>query len=119
MKTFTILLLGALSTACGVLVPACTLAPNAAITVTVRDSTTSDPVVPDTVIAARWDGLYADTVVSADGLSPIALAFGHSGAYRLTVAASGYRTWTREWIHVSGDDCGHPKTVAVSVRLQK
>jgi len=84
-----------------------------AITVTIVDALTSQPIPGGALVIAR-DGAYADT---AAGQPPLYfMAYERSGTYSVSVASPGYRPWNLEGLVVMRDRC-HVKTVPLAARL--
>lgn len=98
----------------------CTAVAVAALDVTVVAANSG--AAPSSAIAAVVrDGTYRDSVAypAAPRSGPVHLylAYARPGTYSLLLSAAGYRDWTRDSIVVAGDECGHPRTVAVPVSL--
>ena len=93
------------------------------LVISVLDSATREPLGPGTLIVVR-DGAYADTARAflphgvGGEAQRFAFAFERRGTYDVTVERSGYRTWRRNGVRVSGDEC-HVRTVELTALLQR
>ena len=102
--------------------PVCTTDVRPGLVVSVLDSASRDPLGPGMLVVVR-DGAYADTARTflphpIEGvLQRFAFAFERRGTYDVTVERSGYRTWRRDGVRVSGDEC-HVRTVELTALLQ-
>ena len=110
MKVLWTSLAGILITGCGgaesVTVPNCGESSGPAITVTLLDARSDEPVQNQAFVVAR-DGAYADTSRGVEpGFPTYALAYDRPGAYTVTVNASGYQQWQRGPFIVSQTPCG-------------
>jgi len=95
------------------------------INVTIVDSLTEAP--PSSAVLIAHSGVFVDSVGPTEpmqltaGAPPVLLlstAGERKGTYDLTVRAPGYRTWTRNGVRVTADEC-HVHPVAITARLQK
>ena len=89
------------------------------ITVTVVDSVSGAFAAPGATVIAS-DGAYADSVIvpnTASASGGIGLAGERAGTYTVTVRKAGYKTWTKNGIVVTKDEC-HVKGVAITAKLQ-
>jgi hypothetical protein len=69
------------------------------------------------------DGAYADSVVMpvypGDPYNgPVALAYERRGTYTVSVRATGYATWMKSGVVVTGDQC-HVTTASLTARLAR
>lgn len=92
----------------------CTDELRVAITVVVRDAVT-DGLLGSAPTAIRTDGQYREVLDEALADSASAahelVFWGRPGTYDVEVRAAGYRTWRKDDVRVSGDNCGHPQGV--------
>lgn len=107
---------------CDGIVAPCTDEARFGISVEVVDAATGGPVLSASIFAAARDGAYADSVrfSNADRPDPVtALGFAveRDGVYDLEITATGYSSWNRGGVRVSGGRC-HVETVRLTASLQ-
>ncbi len=92
------------------------------ISITLTDSITGGPVIADEITAIATSSHYADTLqfsnVRPDPLTQLVIVEDRAGTYSLVVAASQFKTWSRDGIRVSSGRC-HVNPVTLAVRLQR
>lgn len=68
------------------------------------------------------NGGRTDTVTTPFGnpsSSTYLVGFGRSGQFDLLIKAAGYHDWTMNGVSVSADQCGVPREVSITARLQR
>jgi hypothetical protein len=98
----------------------CTAEARPALMVGLADSLTGATTGFTSVTIRAIDGAYADSIVMPtypDQFNgPVPLAYERKGTYTVSVSASGFATWTKSGIVVTGDQC-HVSTVPVTAKL--
>ena len=112
LRILAIVIASGAGTACG-LTPVCTLEARPGISAVVRDSVTGAGLAVGTIAVAR-EGVFLDTLRGVDSL--LWGVYERAGTYQLQVSRSGYQSWSRNGVRVSGGDC-HVETARVLVLL--
>src|SRR5688572_8191453 len=105
---------------CDLYGPVCTDIAIPAISVTVNDSTTNQPVSAGNLMVVAKTTTYSDTLratITPNNSIVWALAYEHPGNYTVEVSVSGYHPWSVNNILVVKDEC-HVQTRTVTARLQ-
>lgn len=118
MKSIIPLIIGLALAACDTFGVVCTSDRRPGIAVMVLDSSTSAPVVSDSVLVIASEGMYADTARPISDTAEAFLAYERAGTYNVQVKANGYQPWESTNIQVSEDAC-HVERVSLVARLQQ
>lgn len=98
----------------------CTEEARPALMVGIADSVTGATTGFTGVTIRAIDGAYADSAVMPvypDQFNgPVPLAYERRGTYTVSVSASGYATWSKSGIVVTGDQC-HVITTPITAKL--
>lgn len=111
----------AILSGCGNSPTVCTEIAIPGIALEVRDSVTYYPAASNAIGVAQ-DGSFVDTLEYVPTPDPTTLltmvgAWERQGTYDITVSKTGYLTWHRDSVVVTGDQC-HVHTVQIEVLLQ-
>ncbi len=90
--------------------------PGLRIEVRAADGTDLDA---DGVLGLARDGSFVDTlsVFGFDGVLDLYGAHERAGRYDVTISKPGYRTWRRDGVRVTEDEC-HVRTVELEAHLE-
>ena len=94
---------------------ACTTEARAGINLEIRDAVTQQPAALGATITLT-DGAYSEPLSNLDGLGA-AGAFERAGTYSVRVAKQGYKTFQKDGVVVTKDEC-HVIPVKVTALLE-
>lgn len=104
-------------------VSSCTLGETPGFRITLADSVSGFAAVSDNIVAIATSPTYADTVVTeSDGSlasQVVHLVEDRAGVYDVTIAADGFREWSRSGLEVTEADRCHVRTRDLVARLQR
>ena len=124
MRILLLLLLVLLISGCDFFNPTdCTAEYVPGLVIEVRDVETGEPAAYEAIGIAR-DGAFVDTLGNYSELPPepgdtrLIGAWERGGRYDITISKPGYRTWRRDGVRVTEDEC-HVRTVELEAHLER